>query len=82
MTHKRIPINLDTPRKVMDFIAMINNEGAADDYSLENKDGTQRISAKSPLSVFYASIEFNKQIFLVNDTDDGVFPSGVDQFKI
>ena len=76
---KKISLKLDTPNKITDFMLAMNNFHTTDEYCLINNQGGL-VDAKSTLSVVYAGVAFDK-IFLVNRTNDGVFPPFIDQFK-
>lgn len=82
MAYTRAQIALNSSREVNEFVKEINSDGTAMKYTLEDFDGTHRVSARSFLGVLYASCEFeNEKIFLVNETEDGYFPSFVDKYR-
>ena len=39
------------------------------------------VNARSFLGVLYMSAEYNDNLFLVNDTEDGKFPFFVDKYR-
>lgn len=81
MPHTRAQIRLETSKECIEFVKLMNSCGSVDKFVLENFDGNYRIDPHSLLGVFYASGEFNGQIYLVNETNDGVIPSFVDEFR-
>lgn len=80
MNYTRAEINLDTVQKVREFVALINSDGTTDRYVLESADGTYRADARSLLGVMYAAGDY-KGIYLVNTSNDGKYPHGVDEFR-
>jgi len=82
MISKRAQINLVTGADVQRFVEGLNSDGSVDRYVLEDYNGRNRVSARSYLGALYASMEFKGEIFVVNETHDGVFPPIVDAFRI
>lgn len=52
-----------------------------DSFLIVDFSGRQRADAKSLLGVMYAAAEFNDQLYLVNETRDGRFPSFIDEYR-
>ena len=52
-----------------------------DSFLIVDFNGRQRADAKSLLGVMYAVAEFNDQLYLVNETNDGSFPSFIDEYR-
>lgn len=77
----RAQILLETNKDVNNFVAQLNSDGTTNKYVLENFDGSNRVNARSQLGAMYASSEYNGEIFLVNLSEDGVFPNFVDEFR-
>ena len=77
--HIRAHIRLMTNEDIAKFMAAISN--LDDTYSIEDFDGIQRANAKSTLGVMYATCDFGNQLYLVNETNDGYFPSVFDSFR-
>jgi hypothetical protein len=69
---------LNSQYKVLDFIMRMEDE--ADRYVIENKEGYLRVNAHSITGVLYASRDFD-DLYLINSTNDGYFPSFVEEFK-
>jgi hypothetical protein len=63
---------------VPEFCDLANrlNEECSDKFILQNEDGTKSTEIKTTISIIYALSEFDK-IYLVNETNDGVFPDFV-----
>lgn len=78
----RAHIRLTTSKEASEFVAEINSDGTADHYSIEDFSGTNRISARSLLGVIYALTEFNDEMYFVNDTVNGKFPSSIDKYRV
>lgn len=81
MPHIRAHVRLTTQSDVMEFIQALC-DGTSNFYDLENYDGSEKVNARSLLGVLYATSEFPNSIYLVNKTNDGVFPSSIDRFRI
>lgn len=80
MAYTRAQLSLDTSAAVNQFVQEMNSDGTVTKYTLEDFDSIHRVSARSLLGVLYASCEFDK-IFLVNETEDGNFPSFIDKYR-
>lgn len=76
----RAEILLTTAQDVNKFVSIINHDGSADKYVLTNVSGDLNVSARSYLGALYAATEFGK-LYLVNQTEDGKFPSGIDDYR-
>lgn len=74
-------IRLDTIKEVTSFVKEMNSDGSITKYVVEDKDGIHRINARSYLGMVYASAEFGDYMYLVNETEDGVFPAFVDKYR-
>ena len=77
----RARICLDTTRQVREFCEAMNSDGTINRYVVENVDGTYRINARSYLGMIAASADFGDYMYLINETEDGIFPSFVDKFR-
>ena len=77
----RARIRLDTVGEVTEFIRRLNSDGTINKYTVENNDGKHRVDARSYLGMIYASAEFGNQMYLVNETEDGVFPAFINEFR-
>lgn len=78
MTRKQL--FLDSQKKVLDFI--LHLEGEEEDnceYVLEDYCGHLRVNARSITGVLYASRDF-EDLYIVNCTNDGEFPSFMDNY--
>lgn len=80
--HSRTKIRLDTVNQIDTFVRNLNSDGTTYKYILESFDGKKRVDARSFLGCVYASSDFGGEIFLVNETEDGHYPSFVYQFMI
>ena len=81
MAHPRAKIRLDTSKEVMNFVREINSDGTVIRYTIENQDGSYRVSARSLLGVLYASAEFGGYLYLVNESTEDDFPAFVDKYR-
>ena len=76
----RTKIRLETNKEVTTFVQKLNTDGSIDKYIVEDGDGSHRVDARSYLGMLYASAEFAGNMFLVNETEDGKFPSFIYEF--
>jgi len=76
----RAQIQLDTQSKIMDFINIMTHQ--TDTFMVEDERGHARANASSMLGVIYASGDYGDQMYLVNETNDGVFPNELDKFRV
>ena len=81
MPHSRAHIRLNTTAEAGALVAQINTDGTTDKYIIEDFNGIQRANARSLLGVIYALSDFNDEMYLVNMTRDGVYPSFVDAYR-
>ena len=76
----RAHIALETQSAILDFLKLLGNSG--DLYIVENNDGTHRVNARSMLGLLYMATEHPKELFVLNETNDGEFPPALDNFRI
>lgn len=80
--YTRAHIRLSTPMECEKFVRLLNGDGSVYKYVLETGDGSFRVSARSYLGVVYFATEHNDSTYLVNVDADGVYPNGIDNFRI
>lgn len=80
--HSRAHIRLMTMNDIKNFVSVLNSDGTADRYTIENANGSLRINARSIEGVIYATVDYNNETYLVNETNDGVYPSGIDEYRV
>ena len=51
MAHVRAQLSLETAKEVSNFVKDINSDGSVNKYTLENFDGTLRVSAHHQIQV-------------------------------
>ena len=78
--HIRAHIRLTSQAEVMTFIQNLSKYN--DNFSIENRTGAHRVNAKSVIGVMYTMFDFPEEMFLVNDSRDGFFPSFVDSYRM
>ncbi len=79
-SHVRAHIRLIGQAEVMEFIqALCQHE---DSFSIESRSGIHRVNAKSVIGVMYTMFDYPEEMYLVNDTHDGVIPGFVDRFRM
>lgn len=77
-TRTRKKISVKNQHDAVDLVQMLSV--LPDEYVLENMNGTRRVDAKSVLGVMYLTMDFVDNTWLVNESNDGVYPEGVDKF--
>ena len=77
--HARAHIRLTSQAEVMDFIQGLSK--FEDSFSIESRSGMHRVNAKSVIGVMYTMLDFPEELYLVNDTNDGVIPGFVDAYR-
>ncbi len=78
--HSRAHIRLTSQAEVLDFIQGLSM--LEDSFSIESRSGMHRVNAKSVIGVLYTMFDFPDELYLVNDTHDGVIPAFIDQFRV
>ncbi len=78
--HSRAHIRLTNQAEVLDFIQGLSM--LEDSFSIESRSGMHRVNAKSVIGVLYTMFDFPDELYLVNDTHDGVIPAFIDQFRV
>ena len=78
--HSRAHIRLTSQAEVLQFVQGLSRSD--DVFSIENKDGSRRIDAKSILGVLYFTFDLQDEMFLVNESNNGLIPAFVDQFRV
>ena len=76
----RTKIRLETNKDVTSFVTLLNSDGSIDKYIVEDVEGRHRVNARSYLGMLYASAEFAGNMYLVNETEDGKFPTFIYDF--
>lgn len=81
-SYVRTKICLVTKHDVKEFVRMLNGDGTIDRYIIENYEGNVRVNARSYLGTRYACAEFGGEMYLVNETENGKLPHGIDAFRV
>jgi hypothetical protein len=82
MPHTRAHIRLNTMDEIKTFIDQFNRIGGIDKFMVEDFEGKQRVNARSLVGMIYAMTDFNDNMFIVNETTDGIFPNFIDAYRI
>ena len=82
MPHTRAHIRLNTMDEIKTFIDQFNRIGGIDKFMVEDFECKQRVNARSLVGMIYAMTDFNDNMFIVNETTDGVFPNFIDAYRI
>lgn len=81
--HVRAHIRFDTTAEATKFVTELNSDGTANKYIIEDFKSQSRVNARSLLGVIYAMTEHPDNMYLVNETVDGHFPSMiVDKYRV
>jgi hypothetical protein len=81
MVHVRTQIRVNNTEEAVKLVSLLNSDGTADKYIIENNSGEIRVNARSLLGVIYMSTEYNEHMYLVNCYRNGQYPVGIDQFR-
>lgn len=77
----RAHIRINTTQEATEFVRQINSDGSINKYIITDNAGTYRANARSMLGVIYAMTDFADEMYLVNETEDGMFPSTIDKYR-
>ena len=78
----RAHIRINTTHEATEFVQAINADGTVNKYVITDASGAYRANARSLLGVIYAMSDFNDNMYLINETEDGVFPGVVDKYRV
>ena len=78
----RAHIRLNTTQEATEFVQNINADGTAHKYTITDNNGHYRANARSLVGVIYAMTDFNDHMYIINETEDGVFPNYIDKYRI
>lgn len=76
----RVRIELNTEKDVLKFINALTAAND-DNYLLTSGDGKYVASARSLLGAMYMSADCGGDLWVVNETNDGIFPATIDCFR-
>ena len=82
MAYTRAHIRLNTAKDATMFVAQLNSLGNTDKYIVEDNNGVQRANARSLVGMIYAMSDYNDEMYLVNETNNGDFPSFIDEYRV
>lgn len=80
MSNIRARINFETESDIVRFITIINE--SKDTYRLEDFRGEHAVNPASMLGLLYARADFSNGMYLINLTNNGVFPSEINDYRI
>jgi hypothetical protein len=78
----RAHIRLNTPQEASEFVQMINSDGTTIKYTITDDTGKYRANARSLIGVFYMMTDFNDNMYLINETEAGIFPHTIDKYRV
>ena len=78
----RAHIRLNTSQEASEFVQLMNSDGTTTKYTITDASGKYRVSARSLIGVIYAMTDFNDEMYLVNETEDGVFSHKIDKYRV
>ncbi len=79
--HTRAQLRINGEQDAELFVKLLNSDGSLDKYYLEDATATERVNARSFLGVLYFIAYHNDETYLVNETNDGQYPGGIDEFR-
>ena len=78
--YTRAHIRLTNQAEVLEFIQELTRH--ENNFSIENRNAVHRVNAKSVIGVMYTMFDYQDEMYLVNDDQDGVIPTFVDKFRV
>ncbi len=79
MLHSRAHIRLNNKADAESFVQTLSNYD--DTFYIEDFGGKRRVNAKSLIGVINAMLDFNDEMFLVNNAD-GAIPNPIDAYRV
>ena len=61
---------------------LLNADGTTNKYTIEDREGKQRVNARSLIGVIYALTEFNDEMYLVNESSDDELSYIFDKYRV
>ena len=81
--YTRAHIRLSSMDEVGAFVKMMMTSTPVESqYRVETADGSRAVNARSYVGMIYMSAEHSNEMYLVNETNNGVFPVELDAFRI
>ena len=80
MSHVRAQINVTTQTEILKLLSTLS--GMDDTFTVENFNGSIRVNARSIMGMLYITAECGDQLYLVNNTRDGVFPTFLNEMRV
>ena len=77
----RAHIRINTTQEAAEFVQKLNSDGSVNKYSIVDNTGFYRANARSLVGVIYAMTDFHDNMYFINETEDGVFPSTIDMYR-
>lgn len=78
----RAHIRFNTTQDATEFVQSLNSDGTTNKYTITDDSNTYRTNARSLIGVIYAMTDFNDNMYLINETEDGVFPMIIDKYRV
>lgn len=79
--YSRAQILLTGESSVIEFVTLLNQSMPTDKFVLEDESGLLRVNPRSVMGILYALADFKDKMYLVNLTNNGVYPVGFDKFR-
>ena len=76
----RAKINFETEKDIVNFITLINKSD--DIFRLEDFRGEHAVNPSSMLGLLYARADFSSGMYLINLSNDGVFPTEINNYRV
>lgn len=78
----RAHIRIDGTNEAADFVSKLNSDGSVNYYIIEDEAGNKRANARNLYGVIYAMADYHDEMYLVNTTVDGEFPSFINEYRV
>lgn len=78
----RAHIRINGANDAADFVSKLNSDGSVNYYIIEDENGVKRCNARNLYGVMYAMTDYADEMYLVNTTVDGEFPTFINDFRV
>jgi hypothetical protein len=80
MSYVRAEICIIKQSDILKLLSILSE--SEDKFTIENFDGSRKVNARSIMGVLYITAECGAELFLVNNTHDGVYPPAIDDMRV
>ena len=78
----RAHIRINNIKEAEEFVSRLNADGTINKYILENTNGDYEADARSYEEVIAIMSDYADEVYFVNETEDGTFPSFINEYRV